>query len=143
MIERFEVTGLKELEQSLKEIGAKAGITALRKAGREAMGGVQLAMAMGAGVSDDPDGEHMRDSIRITTKKQDARRGGADNAIAIRVGPSKKHSQKAIAQEYGTAKQAADPFMRSSLYENRERVVNTFKTRLAIEIQTAIRKRAK
>ncbi|WP_412497289.1 HK97-gp10 family putative phage morphogenesis protein [Vibrio fluvialis] len=143
MIETFEVTGLKELEKALNEIGAQAGLTALRKAGRAAMGDVQLAMAMGAGFDAQTDGEHMRDSIKITTKKQDAKKGGADNAIAVRVGPAKKHSQKAIAQEYGTAKQAADPFMRVSLYQNRERVVNTFKTVLAAEIDKAIRKNAK
>lgn len=142
-IDRWEVSGLQELEKSLNDIGAKAGLRTLRKAGREAMSGVQFAMAMGAGYDNaTTEGEHMRDSIKITTKKMDSKRGGKDNAIAVRVGPSKAHSQKAIAQEYGTAKQLADPFMRPALHENRHRVVNTFRTVLASEIQKAIKKQA-
>ncbi|HCG7654224.1 hypothetical protein P3538_13555 [Vibrio parahaemolyticus] len=143
-LDSWSVSGLKELEKALTELGQKAGLKALRKASREAMGGVQLSMAMGAGYnSDSPDGEHMRDSIKISTKKLDSKHGGKDNALATRVGPSKKHSQKAIAQEYGTAKQAADPFMRTALYENRHRIVRTFRTVLATEIQKAIKKQAK
>lgn len=143
-LDSWSVSGLKELEKALTELGQKAGLKALRKASREAMGGVQLSMAMGAGYnSDSPDGEHMRDSIKISTKKLDSKHGGKDNALATRVGPSKKHNQKAIAQEYGTAKQAADPFMRPALYENRHRIVRTFRTVLATEIQKAIKKQAK
>ncbi|MDW1847205.1 hypothetical protein R7E49_16315 [Vibrio sp. Vb2110] len=143
-LDSWSVSGLKELEKALTELGQKAGLKALRKASREAMDGVQLSMAMGAGYnSDSPDGEHMRDSIKISTKKLDSKHGGKDNALATRVGPSKKHSQKAIAQEYGTAKQAADPFMRPALYENRHRIVRTFRTVLATEIQKAIKKQAK
>ena len=143
-LDRWDVSGLKELEKALTDIGEKAGLRTLRKASREAMSGVQLAMAMGAGYNAaGSDGEHMRDTIKITTKKMDSKHGGKDNALATRVGPSKKHSQKAIAQEYGTAKQEPDPFMRPSLFENRHRVVNTFRTVLATEIQKAIKKQAK
>ena len=140
--ESWDVSGLKELEKALTEIGAKAGLATLRKASREAMSGVQMVMALGAGYDPaDVDGEHMRDSIKITTKKLDSK-GGGDNALATRVGPSKKHSQKAIAQEYGTANQAADPFMRPALFNNRHRVVSTFRTTLAVEINKAVRRLA-
>nr|WP_248376803.1 HK97-gp10 family putative phage morphogenesis protein [Vibrio cyclitrophicus] len=143
-IDSWDVSGLKELEKALTDIGEKAGLRTLRKASREAMGGVQFAMAMGAGYDEaGDDGEHMRDSIKITTKKLDSKHGGKDNALATRVGPTKKHSQKAIAQEYGTAKQTADPFMRPALFENRHRVVSKFRTVLATEIQKAIKKQAK
>ena len=144
MIESWDVSGLQELEKALNDIGEKAGLRTLRKASREAMGGVQFAMAMDAGYDNESiDGEHMRDSIKITTKKLDSKHGGKDNALTTRVGPSKKHSQKAIAQEYGTKKQVADPFIRPALLENRHRVVSTFRTVLAIEIQKAIKKQAK
>ncbi len=143
-IDRWDVSGLKELEKALTEIGDKAGLRTLRKVSREAMTGVALSMAMGAGYDENSqEGEHMRDSIKITSKKMDAKHGGADNALATRVGPSKKHSQKAIAQEYGTARQTADPFMRPALFENRHRVVSTFRTVLATEIQKAIKKQAR
>ena len=136
----WQINGLKELEAQLKELGAAVGIKALRKAGRDSIAGVQMAMMMGAGVDPESEGEHMRDSIKITTKKMDSKKAGNSNAIAVRVGPSKKHSQKAIAQEYGTEKQTADPFMRPSLYENRHRVVDDFSINLTAAIQKAIRK---
>lgn len=136
----WQINGLKELEAQLKDLGAAVGIKALRKAGRESMVGVQMAMMMGAGVDPDSEDEHMRDSIKITTKKMDSKKAGDSNAIAVRVGPTKKHSMKAIAQEYGTAKQTADPFMRPSLYENRHRVVDDFSINLTAAIQKAIKK---
>ncbi|PSW53021.1 HK97-gp10 family putative phage morphogenesis protein [Photobacterium leiognathi] len=137
--ETWRVNGLKDLEKALTELGAATGVKVLRKAGRDAMSGVQMAMMMGAGVDPESEGEHMRDSIKITTKKMD-RKGGSNNAVAIRVGPTKKHSQKAIAQEYGTEKQTADPFMRPALYENRHRVVDDFTTNLTVAIAKAVRK---
>ncbi|MCE2597203.1 hypothetical protein K6Y31_20730 [Motilimonas cestriensis] len=139
MIDQWSVSGLKELDDKLTELGAKVGTRVLRKAGREAMTGVALSMAMGAGFDPDNKGEHMRDAIKITGKKQD-KKGGADNAVAIRVGPSKKHAQKAIAQEYGREGQAADPFMRPALAENRHKIVGTFRTVLATEILKAVSK---
>lgn len=141
MFDKFEVDGLDQLDDALTELGEAAGLRVLRRAGREAMTGVALSMAMGAGYDESsPEGEHMRDSIKITSKKLDSKHGGRNNALSVRVGPSKKHSQKAIAQEYGTAKQAADPFMVPSLFNNRHHVVNTFKTNLAIGIEKAIAK---
>lgn len=139
-MDKWSVDGLKELDDALTKLGEKAGLKALRKAGREAMQDVRFAMAMGAGFdAAAEDGSHMRDDITITTKKLD-RKAGKNTALSVRVGPKKKHSQKAIAQEYGTAKQEPDPFMRPALHENRQRVVNTVKTVLATEITKAIAK---
>lgn len=142
MLDRWDVSGLRELDAKLAEIAdQKTQLRVLRKAGREAMTGVALTMAMGSGFdTDNRGGEHMRDSIRIIAKKQD-RRGGRNNAVAVRVGPARKHSQKAIAQEYGTEKQSADPFIRPALYNNRHRIVSTFRTVLATEITKVLRKR--
>lgn len=139
----WDVKGLDQLDKALSEIGTAAGAKVLRKAGREAMGDVAFVMAMGAGVDASSDGEHMRDDIKISTKIADSKKGGKDNAAVIRVGPSKKHAQKAIAQEYGTANQTADPFMRPALYENRERVVNTFTSELMKGINKAKKKAAR
>lgn len=136
---KWDVQGLKELDNAVKNLGVATGGKVMRKAGRDAMGDVQFAMATGAGFDPDAKGEHMRETIKITTKMADAK-AGSDNAVAVRVGPTKKHSQKAIAQEYGTAKQLPDPFMRVSLEENRERVVEKFASGLAVEIEKAIKK---
>lgn len=136
---KWDVQGLRELDNAVKNLGVATGGKVMRKAGRDAMAEVQFAMATGAGFDPDAKGEHMRETIKITTKMADAK-AGSDNAVAVRVGPTKKHSQKAIAQEYGTAKQQPDPFMRVSLEENRERVVEKFASGLAVEIEKAIKK---
>lgn len=136
---KWDVQGLRELDNAVKNLGVATGGKVMRKAGRDAMGDVQFAMATGAGFDPDTRGEHMREAIKITTKMADAK-AGSENAVAVRVGPTKKHSQKAIAQEYGTAKQQPDPFMRVSLEENRERVVEKFASGLAVEIEKAIKK---
>lgn len=136
---KWDVQGLRELDNAVKNLGVATGGKVMRKAGRDAMGDVQFAMATGAGFDTDARGEHMREAIKITTKMADAK-AGSENAVAVRVGPTKKHSQKAIAQEYGTAKQQPDPFMRVSLEENRERVVEKFASGLAVEIEKAIKK---
>jgi HK97 gp10 family phage protein len=137
---KWEVQGLQELEKAVNNLTIAAGKKVLRQAGREAMAGVQFAMASGAGYDPGTSGAHMRETIKISAKIADSKNGGSDNAVAVRVGPSKQHSQKAIAQEYGTAKQAADPFMRPALFDNREWVVNTFKSALATAIEKAIKK---
>lgn len=153
---KFDVDGLKELDHALHQLGVELGGKALRKAGREAMGGVAFAMARGAEVDQNSSDEHMRDAIKISTKLADSKKGGAANAAVIRVGPSKEHAHKALWQEYGhnivvkkgkqkqiVGAREANPFMRPALYENHERVVGVFKTQLALEIEKATRKLAR
>ncbi|MCA2455830.1 MULTISPECIES: HK97-gp10 family putative phage morphogenesis protein [Vibrio] len=143
-IDNWDISGLKELEEALTELGEKAGLNALRKASRAALEKVKTDMAEGAGYDEqNVDGEHMRDSIKITTKKLDRKGSGANNALSARVGPSKEHAIKAIAQEYGTYKQEAKPFMRPAFAANKHHTVSTFRTVLAIEIKKAIKKQAK
>jgi HK97 gp10 family phage protein len=64
----------------------------------------------------------MRDSIKATyrNRMKDAR---WQTVVTIRVGPSKEHTMKALAQEFGTVKQVANPFMRPALDFNREKVL--------------------
>ncbi len=51
-------------------------------------------------------GPHMRDSIKI---RSSTRKGKGNAVVTLRVGPSKQHHMKALAQEFGTVKQVADP----------------------------------
>ncbi|MCV6612442.1 MAG: HK97 gp10 family phage protein [Amphritea sp.] len=152
MFERIEVEGLQDLERQLVALGAKDGLTALRRAGRAAMEPVKDQMERTApfderkdkrAQSDDAPAEHLRDSIKITSKRQDKRKGGKNNAITVRVGPSKKHAAKALWSEYGTEKQPAKPFMRPALYDNRHTALSTFKNKLAFEIARIIRRNQK
>lgn len=148
MLDRFEVEGLDDLERQLTALGGKDGLTALRRSARAAMKPVKDQMEATAPFDEkktqapgaDADkhelkarAEHMRDDIKMTSRRQD-KKGGHNNALSVRVGPHRAHTQKAAAAEYGTIKQDAEPFMRPSLYDNRHQVVHIMKDRLAAEI---------
>lgn len=96
----IEVKGLQELERQLLAMGDKA-VKVMRNAGREALAPVLEDMKAHAGFDDASAGEHMRDTIKIrsTSRMNDDK---YLTVITLRVGPSKKHHMKALAQEFGT-----------------------------------------
>lgn len=137
MLENIEVDGLDELEKKLIELGSEMGWPILRKASREAMKPVKEQMQRAAPYDDSltrEEGPHLRNKISMNVRKQGSR-NNADTAATTKVGPTKAHSRKAIAAEYGTIRQTAKPFMRSALFDNRYRVVNTFKAILAAKLR--------
>lgn len=127
---RMEVTGLDELERQLIALGEKAGTKVLREAGRAALQVVEQDMKEHAGYDDSAKGPHMRDSIKIRSTTRT--KGNA--VVVLRVGPSKQHYIKALAQEFGTVKQIPDPFIRPALDYNKSRVLRI----LAVEIRDRI-----
>lgn len=127
---RMEVTGLDELERQLIALGEKAGTKVLREAGRAALQVVEQDMKEHAGYDQSAKGPHMRDSIKIRSTTRT--RGNA--VVVLRVGPSKQHYIKALAQEFGTVKQVPDPFIRPALDYNKSRVLRI----LAVEIRDRI-----
>lgn len=151
MAQHFEVEGLAELEQALIDIGAATGIKALRSSGRKAMKTVLEAAKSGA----HEDTGQLKQAMTISTKRDNK---SSTRAIDINVGPTRKTvtqknsdgtknkhklsniNQKAIAQEYGTSKQKADPFLRPALEDNVGTVLSSFKTELASAIKKAARK---
>jgi len=154
---KWKIEGLSELEKQLTALGAEVGLKALRTAARTAMKPVQAQMKRTAPFDQNKTGtpsakadkyeiaaraQHMAEKIGITTKKLD-KKAGKTTALSVRVGPTKAHSQKAIAAEYGTVKQTATPFMRASLFDNKELVVTTIKNKLAAEIRRVTQKRAR
>lgn len=138
MIEYSTVEGLAELEAALVALGDEVAMRGLRKAGRESMAPVKLAVQAGAGYDPTSDGPHMHDEIRLYSKKLP----GGNAAMVVRVGAMKRHSLKAIAQEYGTAKQEPAPFLRPALYENQQQVLGIFTSVLTREIRRALLKLA-
>ncbi|WP_043316587.1 HK97-gp10 family putative phage morphogenesis protein [Microbulbifer sp. HZ11] len=127
---KFNVEGLGKLNRALLGLDAKTGSAVLRRAGRQAMKRVETAMRNGAKV----DSGDLQDSIgmRASTAKGKSR----DRVARITVGPLKKSkgrgdnkrdlhntNQKAIAQEYGNAKQSAKPFIRPALENNIDSVL--------------------
>ncbi|EOG9375486.1 HK97-gp10 family putative phage morphogenesis protein [Enterobacter hormaechei] len=128
---RMEVKGLQELERQLLSLGEKVGTQVLREAGKAALEPVLEDMKAHAGYDESAKDEHMRDSIKIRSSFSKAK-GNA--VVYLRVGPSKKHFIKALAQEMGTVKQVASPFIRPALDYQKAKVLRI----LAIEIRDRI-----
>ncbi|EBD6355726.1 hypothetical protein CVF48_22545 [Salmonella enterica] len=131
---RMEVTGLDELERQLMALGEKVGTKVLRDAGREALKVVEEDMKQHAGYDETSTAQHMRDSIKIRNSNRKSR---GSTVVTLRVGPSKQHYMKALAQEFGTVKQVAEPFIRPALDYN----VQTLLRVLAVEIRNGIQNR--
>lgn len=70
---------------------------------------------------------HMRDSITTRTA---ATGKGNDDVVVIRTGPGKAHFIKALAQEFGTMKQVASPFIRPALDYNKAVVLRLLATEI-------------
>lgn len=128
----IEVKELQELERQLLAMGDKA-VKVMRNAGREALAPVLEDMKAHAGFDDASAGEHMRDTIKIlsTSRMNDDK---YLTVITLRVGPSKKHHMKALAQEFGTIKQVAAPFIRPAMDYNKSRILRV----LAVELRAGI-----
>lgn len=126
----------KDFDRLLSELDQKVGVKVLRDAGRAALAIVEADMKAHAGYDETSLGEHMRDTIKIrsTTQIKDDRYA---TVVTLRVGPSKKHHMKALAQEMGTRKQVAKPFIRPALDYNKQKVLRI----LAIEIRYALENR--
>ncbi|ECQ0311745.1 HK97 gp10 family phage protein [Salmonella enterica] len=131
---RMEVQGLKELERQLMALGEKVGTKVLRDAGREALKVVEEDMKQHAGYDETSTAQHMRDSIKIRNSNRKSR---GSTVVTLRVGPSKQHYMKALAQEFGTVKQVAEPFIRPALDYNVQTVLRV----LAVEIRNGIQNR--
>ncbi|EOG1866310.1 HK97-gp10 family putative phage morphogenesis protein [Salmonella enterica subsp. enterica serovar Newport] len=131
---KMEVTGLDDLECQLMALGEKVGTKVLRDAGREALKVVEEDMKQHAGYDETSTAQHMRDSIKIRNSNRKSR---GSTVVTLRVGPSKQHYMKALAQELGTVKQVAEPFIRPALDYNVQTVLRV----LAVEIRNGIQNR--
>lgn len=131
MFMKLEFPNAEQLTRALSAANGKVDVKLLREAGKAAMEPVLDDMRQHAGYDSSSSAEHMRDTIKIRTTT----RGEA--IVTIRVGPSKAHYMKALAQEFGTVKQVGDPFMRPALDYNKTQVLRI----LAAEIRYGIENR--
>lgn len=149
-ISNFEVEGLADLDKALEQVGYQIGLKVMRAAGRKAMKPVEVAMIAGA---NEATGD-LKASINTTSSKPKSSRNGV--TVFTNVGPGRKKAAKsqggrtlsrvnakAIAQEYGTARQKAEPFMRPALANNAQKVLGIYITELSKGIEAAVRKLAK
>jgi HK97 gp10 family phage protein len=147
MAKNFEIEGLKELEKALLDLGPELGFKTLRSAGREAMKPVLASAQKNVHV----DSGDTHDALAISAKK-----GKGNTSVFINVGATKTKAtkkqggrkfvnvnQKVIAQEFGTKKQEADPFLRPALENNANKVLSGLKNSLADKIEKAAKKLAK
>lgn len=142
----FELEGFDEFEQQLKAIaeGFRGDLVArntLVPSAKVAMESVFNSAQTKAPVGDKPrDAKnpfHMRDTIRLDARipnEKDRRSeyvNETDAAIAV---VSVKKSAVSLAQEFGTSKIPAHPFLRPALQENAGVVLNVLKSQLASRI---------
>ncbi|MGJ0578225.1 HK97-gp10 family putative phage morphogenesis protein [Xenorhabdus bovienii] len=125
-----QTTGWAELGSKLQELDVALQTDIMRKAGKEAMQIVQEDVQAHAGYDKKSNAAHLRDNINIRTAKSKKYKGG----VMITVGPAKTHRMKALAQEMGTLKQVAKPFIRPALDYNKQVVLKV----LVQEIRVAL-----
>ena len=127
----MQLNGLEALRQQLEALERDVSTKILRQAGRAALAPVQDDMRQHAGFDDASHDPYMRDSITIRSTT------GGRAQVTLRVGPSKKHRIKARAQELGTVKQVAHPFIRLALDDQKSQGLRL----LAAEIRRSLENR--
>jgi HK97 gp10 family phage protein len=144
--QKYQLTGFAEFEQQLQEMardfrGDLVARNTLVPAAKSAMDSVLNAAKAKAPVGDKPRDEknpiHMRDTIRLDARipsqkdKQSGYVSETDAAIAV---VSVKKSAVSLANEFGTSKMPANPFLRPALQENSQTVLTALKSELAQRI---------
>ena len=141
--QKYQLTGFAEFEQQLQEMardfrGDLIARNTLVPAAKSAMESVMNSAKSKAKVGDKPrDADnpiHMRDTIRLDARipsdkdKRSEFVNETDAAIAV---VSVKKSAVSLANEFGTKKMPASPFLRPALQENTQAVLGALKSELA------------
>lgn len=145
----MKVEGFAELEQQLKKLaeGYRADLVArntLVRATKEALVPVyQTAYSLAAYDESNIDNIHMRDTLRIDARIPTGRDKLSeyvkDTDVVIGVVSAKK-SAVSLANEFGTAKMAARPFLIPALESNIQKVLDNLKSELANFIESYAKK---
>jgi HK97 gp10 family phage protein len=151
----FQLEGFAEFEQQLKDMaeGFRGDLVArntLVPAAKAAMQPVLDSAKSKAPVGDKPrDSQnpiHMRDTIRLDARIPSGKDrmsqyvNETDAAIAV---VSVKKSAVSLANEFGTSKMPANPFLRPALQENSNVVLAELKSQLAVRITDYAKKLAR
>lgn len=151
----FQLDGFAEFEQQLKDMaeGFRGDLVArntLVPAAKAAMQPVLDSAKSKAPVGDKPrDSDnpiHMKDTIRLDARIPSGKDrmsqyvNETDAAIAV---VSVKKSAVSLANEFGTSKMGANPFLRPALQENSNAVLTELKSQLAVRITDYAKKLAR
>lgn len=152
---KFQLEGFAELEQQLRQMsqdfcGDLIARNTLVPAGKAAMQVVYNSAKVKAPVGNKPrdanNSIHMVDTIRLDARIPTAKDrmsqyvNETDAAIAV---VSVKKSAVSLAQEFGTSKMSAHPFLRPALQENSSNVLTELKSQLSERINQYAQKLAR
>lgn len=142
-------SGFKELERALKEELPKATAkNALWRAAENPMKArIEKGMADRAPYDADDrdgDGNHLKDTMKTERVKATRQRGSVKfdsrNGVEVRTGPApvgKRARANAGWQEYGTVKQAANPYARPTADAEGAHVIDDVRDELTVQIEKA------
>lgn len=151
----FKLEGFAEFEQQLREMAegfrgdlvARNTLVPSAKAAMESvLNSAKTKAPVGEKPRDDKNPIHMRDTIRLDARipsEKDKRSdyvNETDAAIAV---VSVKKSAVSLANEFGTSRMGANPFLRPALQENSQTVLTELKSQLAIRIPEYAKKLAR
>lgn len=128
-----------ELEKQMLALDTAVALKYARTAARNAMKPVQKQMQLGVNV----DTGMMRSEVRMRTSKAKGRSKSTKNRfLQVKVGVFRRKKgdprnrvAAAVAQEFGTERQVADPFIRPALFANRNKVLSQFSAELGARIR--------
>ena len=148
----FKAEGFEELEQQLLELaqGFRGDLVmrnTLTKAVNAAMQPVLESVIARAPYDENNDGPiHLRDTARANARiptAADKKSDYVSETDAVIGVVSVKKSAVSLSQEFGNVRTSAQPYLRISLENNRENIVNILKSELAVSIPAYAKKLAK
>lgn len=152
MTQIFKAEGFEELEQQLLELAEGfRGDLVMRNTVTKAINAA-LQPVLADVISRAPYDEsnigpiHLRDTARLHTRiptSGDRKSEYVSETDAVIGVVSVKKSAVSLSQEFGNARTAAQPFLRISLESNRDNIINTLKSELAVSIPAYAKKLAK
>jgi len=152
MTQIFKAEGFEELEQQLLELAEGfRGDLVMRNTVTKAINAA-LQPVLADVISRAPYDEsnagpiHLRDTARLHARiptAGDRKSEYVSETDAVIGVVSVKKSAVSLSQEFGNARTAAQPFLRISLESNRDNIINTLKSELAVSIPAYAKKLAK
>ena len=152
MTQIFKAEGFEELEQQLLELaeGFRGDLVmrnTVTKAINAALQPVLADVISRAPYDKNNTGPiHLRDTARLHARiptSGDRKSEYVSETDAVIGVVSVKKSAVSLSQEFGNARTAAQPFLRISLESNRDNIINTLKSELAVSIPAYAKKLAK
>lgn len=149
MVTKVKLSGFKELEQSLGDLSRAAGSAALRRAGLKAMQPMADLASRLAPDDDTTPPVDLHTSIGLSTRARVGRGGMTglekDNRVNIHMGPAfdLERYPRAIVMEFGSFKDAPQPYMRPAYDQDAHGVVNRLAPLIRTEIDKAVARAAR